>query len=68
MKQISEILKDVVTIGMTIFLVEQNAIYALKLGNYVYVVVHGEIRVTGTGAALSSEPGSTKSVPRWLLI
>jgi branched-chain amino acid transport system ATP-binding protein len=38
--------------GMTIFLVEQNANHALKLSDRAYVMVNGEIRMTGTGKEL----------------
>jgi branched-chain amino acid transport system ATP-binding protein len=37
---------------MTIFLVEQNANHALKLSDRAYVMVNGEIRLTGTGKEL----------------
>ena len=55
-KQIFQILKDVASTGMTIFLVEQNANHALKLANRGYVMVNGEIRLTGTGAELLVNP------------
>lgn len=55
-KQIFEILKDVASTGMTIFLVEQNANHALKLADRGYVMVNGEIRLTGTGAELLVNP------------
>lgn len=55
-KQIFQILKDVASTGMTIFLVEQNANHALKLANRGYVMVNGEIRMTGTGAELLVNP------------
>ncbi|MNP60493.1 High-affinity branched-chain amino acid transport ATP-binding protein LivF [compost metagenome] len=37
---------------MTIFLVEQNANHALRLSDRAYVMVTGEIRMTGTGEEL----------------
>ncbi|ADZ92745.1 ABC transporter ATP-binding protein [Marinomonas mediterranea] len=55
-KQIFEILKDVASTGMTIFLVEQNANHALKLADRGYVMVNGEIRMTGTGDELLVNP------------
>lgn len=55
-KQIFQILKDVANTGMTIFLVEQNANHALKLADRGYVMVNGEIRLTGTGAELLVNP------------
>ncbi len=42
--------------GVTIFLVEQNAYHALKLATRGYVMVNGEITMTGTGAELLASP------------
>ncbi|EAQ65755.1 probable ATP-binding component of ABC transporter [Marinomonas sp. MED121] len=55
-KQIFQVLKEVATSGMTIFLVEQNANHALKLADRGYVMVNGEIRMTGTGDELLVNP------------
>lgn len=55
-KQIFQVLKDVAASGMTIFLVEQNANHALKLADRGYVMVNGEIRMTGTGDELLVNP------------
>lgn len=55
-KQIFQILQDVASTGMTIFLVEQNANHALKLADRGYVMVNGEIRMTGTGEELLVNP------------
>jgi branched-chain amino acid transport system ATP-binding protein len=38
--------------GLTVFLVEQNAYHALKLAHRGYVMVNGEIALTGTGREL----------------
>jgi len=51
-KQIFQILRDLAREGMTIFLVEQNAHHALKLSDRAYVMVNGQIRLSGTGAEL----------------
>lgn len=51
-KQIFSTLRELAAIGMTIFLVEQNANHALKLSDRAYVMVNGEIRLTGTGKEL----------------
>jgi branched-chain amino acid transport system ATP-binding protein len=40
------------TQGVTVFLVEQNAYHALKLAHRGYVMVTGEITLTGTGTEL----------------
>ena len=51
-KQIFATLRELAQSGMTIFLVEQNANHALKLSDRAYVMVNGEIRMTGTGQEL----------------
>ncbi|KFX71865.1 ABC transporter ATP-binding protein [Pseudomonas taeanensis MS-3] len=51
-KQIFQTLRELGQSGMTIFLVEQNANHALRLSNRGYVMVNGEIRLSGTGAEL----------------
>ncbi|MFH8134885.1 ABC transporter ATP-binding protein [Pantoea osteomyelitidis] len=51
-KQIFTILRELTQQGMTLFLVEQNARHALKLADRGYVMVNGEIRLSGSGAEL----------------
>jgi branched-chain amino acid transport system ATP-binding protein len=53
-KQIFATLRELAKSGMTIFLVEQNANHALKLSDRAYVMVNGQIRMTGTGQELLS--------------
>lgn len=55
-KQIFQILRDLTQGGMTLFLVEQNANHALKLSDRAYVMVNGQIRLTGTGQELLADP------------
>lgn len=55
-KQIFQVLKEVASAGMTIFLVEQNANHALKLADRGYVMVNGEIRMSGSGDDLLVNP------------
>ncbi|MBT8764553.1 ABC transporter ATP-binding protein [Metapseudomonas boanensis] len=55
-KQIFQTLRDLASEGMTLFLVEQNANHALKLSDRSYVMVTGEIRMTGTGQELLEDP------------
>lgn len=56
-RQIFDVIRDInQTDGMTIFLVEQNAFHALKLAHRAYVMVNGEITMTGTGRELLSMP------------
>jgi branched-chain amino acid transport system ATP-binding protein len=38
--------------GLTVFLVEQNAYHALKLAHRGYVMVNGQITLSGTGREL----------------
>ena len=42
--------------GMTVFLVEQNAYHALKLAHRGYVMVNGNITMSGTGKELLADP------------
>ncbi|MBU3058127.1 MULTISPECIES: ABC transporter ATP-binding protein [Pseudomonas] len=55
-KQIFQTLRELAQSGMTIFLVEQNANHALRLSDRAYVMVTGEIRMTGTGQELLANP------------
>ncbi|EPL8002445.1 TPA: ABC transporter ATP-binding protein [Klebsiella aerogenes] len=55
-KQIFSILRELTAQGMTLLLVEQNAYHALKLANRAYVLVNGEIRLSGSGAELLDNP------------
>jgi branched-chain amino acid transport system ATP-binding protein len=41
---------------LTVFLVEQNAFHALKLAHRGYVIVNGEITMSGTGQELLNRP------------
>lgn len=52
-RQIFEIVQDLnKQQGLTVFLVEQNAYHALNLAHRGYVMVNGEITMSGTGAEL----------------
>jgi len=42
--------------GMTVFLVEQNAFYALRLAHQAYVMVNGRIQMSGSGRELLAKP------------
>jgi branched-chain amino acid transport system ATP-binding protein len=44
------------TQGLTVFLVEQNAFHALKLAHRAYVMVNGNITMSGTGRELLARP------------
>ncbi len=52
-KQIFEAIRELnVNEGLTVFLVEQNAFHALKLAHRGYVMVNGNITLSGTGQEL----------------
>jgi branched-chain amino acid transport system ATP-binding protein len=52
-KRIFEVIRTInQTVGMTIFLVEQNAFHALRLAHRGYVLVNGQVKLSGTGAEL----------------
>jgi len=52
-KQIFSVIRDLnKNEGLTVFLVEQNAFHALRLADRAYVMVNGEITMSGTGAEL----------------
>ncbi|HEY8567202.1 MAG TPA: ABC transporter ATP-binding protein [Beijerinckiaceae bacterium] len=56
-KQIFQVIKDLnERDGMTVFLVEQNAYHALKLAHRGYVMVTGQITMSGTGRELLENP------------
>lgn len=55
-KQIFQILQELTQQGMTLFLVEQNAHHALKLSDRAYVMVNGQIQLSGTGRELLNNP------------
>ena len=42
--------------GISVFLVEQNAFHALKLAHRGYVMVNGQITMSGTGQELLARP------------
>ncbi|GAC1470418.1 MAG: ABC transporter ATP-binding protein [Desulfuromonadaceae bacterium] len=60
-RQIFETLSEIASTGTTIFLVEQNANHALRLANRGYVMVNGEIRLSGTGEELLADPEVRKA-------
>ena len=56
-KQIFAAIKDLnQKEGITVFLVEQNAFHALKLAHRAYVMVNGNIAMSGTGKELLARP------------
>ena len=56
-KQIFEVIRDLNRKdGLSVFLVEQNAFHALKLAHRGYVMVNGQITLSGTGRDLLANP------------
>jgi branched-chain amino acid transport system ATP-binding protein len=56
-KQIFDAIKELNrTQGLTVFLVEQNAFGALKLAHRGYVMVNGNVTMSGTGKDLLADP------------
>jgi branched-chain amino acid transport system ATP-binding protein len=55
-KQIFEVIRELNRDGVTIFLVEQNAYHALKIAHRAYVMVSGNITMSGTGRELLAKP------------
>ena len=56
-RQVFDVIGDLNrSLGLTIFLVEQNAFHALRLAHRGYVMVNGQITLTGTGSELLSRP------------
>lgn len=60
-RQIFGVLRELTRSGMTLFLVEQNANHALKLSDRGYVMVNGQIRLTGSGLELLNDPQVRKA-------
>ncbi|MDX8465643.1 ABC transporter ATP-binding protein [Mesorhizobium sp. VK23B] len=56
-KQIFDAIRELnKSLGLTVFLVEQNAFGALKLANRGYVMVNGNVTMSGTGKELLANP------------
>ena len=52
-KQIFEVIRELNRgEGLTVFLVEQNAFHALRLADHAYVMVNGQISMSGSGQEL----------------
>ncbi|MBN1623175.1 MAG: ABC transporter ATP-binding protein [Clostridia bacterium] len=60
-EEIFELMEDVKKSGMTILLIEQNAMLALNVADRGYVLQNGEIVLTGTGKELLDNPEVKKA-------
>ena len=55
-KQIFEIVSQIRDDGVTVLIVEQNALGALKIADYAYVVELGNIIMQGAASELINDP------------
>ena len=60
-EEIFELMEQVKKEGMTILLIEQNAMLALNVADRGYVLQNGEIVLTGTGQELLNDPEVKKA-------
>jgi len=60
-EEIFELMEQVKKDGMTILLIEQNAMLALNVADRGYVLQNGEIVLTGTGQELLNDPEVKKA-------
>lgn len=54
--EVFEMIDSIKSDGVTVLLVEQNAMRALQVADRAYVIEAGEIRITGTGTELLRNP------------
>ncbi len=55
-REIFEIVKELHSQGLTIFLVEQNVHYAMKIADYCYIIENGRVVQEGEPALLEQDP------------
>ncbi|KAA0969607.1 ABC transporter ATP-binding protein [Aureimonas fodinaquatilis] len=55
-ERIFDVIEAIRTEGVTVLLVEQNAMMALEIADRAYVIEHGELVLQGTGQALIDDP------------
>ena len=63
-QQIFTIIREINAGGMTILLVEQNALQALSIANRGYVLQTGEVVLTGIAAGPDGQRDRPQGVPR----
>ena len=51
-----DIIRQIRAEGVTVMMVEQNALAALELSDRSYVLEQGRVTLTGTGSALLDDP------------
>jgi branched-chain amino acid transport system ATP-binding protein len=60
-EKIFDIIKQIRTEGVTVVMVEQNALAALELSDRAYVMEQGRVSLSGTGLALLEDPHVQKA-------
>jgi branched-chain amino acid transport system ATP-binding protein len=60
-ERIFDIIREIRAEGVTVVMVEQNALAALELSDRSYVLEQGRVSLTGTGAALLGDPHVQKA-------
>ncbi len=59
--QVFDVIDQIVSLGMTVLIVEQNIVHTLKIADRGYVLENGEITMTGTGRELLENPHIKKA-------
>jgi branched-chain amino acid transport system ATP-binding protein len=61
MSQVFDVIDQIVELGTTVLIVEQNIVHTLKIADRGYVLENGEITMTGTGQELLDNPHIRKA-------
>ena len=61
MAQVFDVIDQIVGLGTTVLIVEQNIVHTLKMADRGYVLENGEITMTGTGQELLENPHIKKA-------
>lgn len=61
MSQVFDVIDQIVELGTTVLIVEQNIVHTLKIADRGYVLENGEITMTGTGQELLENPHIRKA-------
>ena len=61
MSQVFDVIDQIVELGRTVLIVEQNIVHTLKIADRGYVLENGEITMSGTGQELLENPHIKKA-------
>jgi branched-chain amino acid transport system ATP-binding protein len=61
MSQVFDVIDQIVALGRTVLIVEQNIVHTLKIADRGYVLENGEITMSGTGQELLENPHIKKA-------